>query len=375
MPVKTDLPANLVRIFYNIAPGEILLFENSSGLKHRTVRIISELNQLMHKYDREDYSIMVRQAKDYGIMVGQPDVLHLEDFIIARKSTDTENSYIMYISSINNLYGLLYKLWGVTPKRTHFSVENGSDGTEEPDEVWINADNSTTMEATDICDDCPYMSELDPSMSLISAKTPQTEEEMLAKLTELFEEAAYKGYDMAEIVNTLKKKYTENAAINYNEYGLRLDYEYTTADKTHLKRCDIYVKENDTPLQLSAIEKSTYLTYILFADGVKNVLSINFMKTLVDIYSMMADSSMKDFGGIASSKFYNAQTGRYEYNSVQSGTIIGYRNAIKDEINKHIKIKRIAQDFRIEGIKNKPFKVEKSTQELREQIRQIFHLK
>lgn len=365
MPVKTDLPASIIQELSNIAPGEILFFERSSGLEHRTSRIITELHVLKNRYDKEDYRIMVRLAND----------IRLEKSIIARKSTDTENSYIMYISSINNLYGLLYKLWGVTPKRTHFSVENGSDGTEEPDEVWINADNSTTGNTTDICDGCPYMSELDPSMSLISAKTPQTEEEMLAKLTELFEEAAYKGYDMAEIVNTLKKKYTENAAINYNEYGLRLDYEYTTADKTHLKRCDIYVKENDTPLQLSAIEKSTYLTYILFADGVKNVLSINFMKTLVDIYSMMADSSMKDFGGIASSKFYNAQTGRYEYNSVQSGTIIGYRNAIKDEINKHIKIKRIAQDFRIEGIKNKPFKVEKSTQELREQIRQIFHLK
>lgn len=315
----------------------------------------------------------------YNISIPKPDYVWTENpflkgKVIGRPLTiDKAEEYPVLVGNVRDYR----KYAGAFAKETHEELRKIKQ--EDVQVIWIpNKQGDTNLPTMVSCqfadkpEQCPRL--LDSSLSLISAKIPQSKDEMLAKLDVLFEEAAYKKYDMNEMIDMLKKKYGENAAINYDEYGLRFDYDYTSNEATTFDRFDIYVKKNDTPLKLQAIEKATYLAYILYnyGDGVMNSIPLRFQRTLADIYTKMADNSILDFGGIMSSKIYDPKINGY--NRLAITTIAGYRSAINKEINKHIPIKRLAQDFRIEGIKDQPFKVAKSTYELRKQIRRLFQV-
>ena len=318
----------------------------------------------------------------YNISIPKPEYVWTENpflkgKVIGRPLTiDKAEEYPVLVGNVRDYR----KYASAFAKETHEELRKIIQ--EDVQVIWIpNKQGDTNLPTMVSCqfadkpEQCPRL--LDSSLSLISAKIPQSKDEMLAKLDVLFEEAAYKKYDMNEMIDMLKKKYGENAAINYDEYGLRFDYDYTSNEATTFERFDIYVKKNDTPLKLQAIEKATYLAYILFndGDGVMNSIPLRFQQTLADIYNKMADNSIKDrdFGGIMSSKIYDSKINGY--NRLAITTIAGYRSAINKEINKHIPIRRLAQDFGIEGIKDQPFKVAKSTFELREQIRRLFQVK
>ena len=354
----------ILRVASQLKPGEVHIFYH-----HRFV--IGSGNTLVAYLHEDDIHIEPIYDKTTNrILVGR---------VIGRpvNDNDSANDFPVVLGNIREIevFAFIFSK-DILADRRHFS--HGDTHT-----IWIpkkqeDTTNLSIMGSSQYADkpeQCPRL--LDSSLSLLSAKIPQSKDEMLAKLNVLFEEAAYKEYDMNEMIDMLKKKYGENAAINYDEYGLRFDYDYTSNEATTFDRFDIYVKKNDTPLKLQAIEKATYLAYILFndGDGVKNSIPLSFQQTLADIYTKMADKSIKDpdFGGIMSSKIYDPKINGY--NRLAITTIAGYRSAINKEINKHIPIKRLAQDFRIEGIKDQPFKVAKSTYELREQIRRLFQVK
>ena len=220
----------------------------------------------------------------YKVRIPEPEYVRTENpflrgKVIGRPSIfDDKEKYLVLVGNVRD-----YQLFAGA-----FAIKTSEELREIPQEdvqvIWIPKQQGDTNPAIVSCqfadkpEQCPRL--LDSSLSLITAKIPQSKDEMLAKLNVLFEEAAYKKYDMNEMIDMLKKKYEENAAINYDEYGLRFDYDYTSNEATTFDRFDIYVKKNDTPLKLQAIEKATYLAYILFndGDGVMNSIPLRFQR-------------------------------------------------------------------------------------------------
>ena len=135
--------------------------------------------------------------------------------------------------------------------------------------------------------------------------------------------------------------------------------------------CDIYVAEGEEyKLDLTAGEKAVYLTFMLYEDGIriKETAESSFRSITQKIYNQLPDDNKceKTAGGIL-------DTGDVIY-EIYEKTLRGDISNIRAEIDDKIANPLIAQDFAIEGFKNKEFGISNSTPELRAQIKQAFGL-
>lgn len=194
-------------------------------------------------------------------------------------------------------------------------------------------------------------------MGLLTAKP--TQDELYKKLEEVLSEIVYNNYDIdtLELIDLLKKKSEKEG-----NYQLKIEF----AKKTESSRnfiCKIYVDDTDKSLKLTAIETAVYLTFMLYEDGIKpDYLTPKFYERLRGIYQKLS-GSVQDWsdtsGGVLVKEF-------------DTPTLNGHRSMIRKAIKKHISNKYVVDKFAIEGEKNKPFKVEKATDAIREQIKSTF---
>ena len=166
-----------------------------------------------------------------------------------------------------------------------------------------------------------------------------------------------------KVINSLK------SAI---EYKLALNIKTIKEDSlSFCTVCDIYVAEGeDYKLDLTAGEKAVYLTFMLYEDGIriKETAESSFRSITQKIYNQLPDDNKceKTAGGIL-------DTGDVIYD-VYEKTLRGDISNIRAEIADQITNPLIAQDFAIEGFKDKEFGISNSTPELRAQIKQAFGL-
>ena len=194
-------------------------------------------------------------------------------------------------------------------------------------------------------------------MGLLRAKP--TKAQLYKKLEEIMSEAVYHNYDfdIDKLVSELKVKATKEARYNFKiEFGKK-------TQNSQLYTCKIYVDDSDEPLNLSAIETAVYLTFMLFEDGIKpDYLTPKFYERIRGIYQKLSDT-VQDWsetsGGVLVKEFDVA-------------TLNGHRSMIRRALKQHISNKNVVDEFAIEGYKNKPFKVGKATDDIRNQIKSTF---
>ena len=156
------------------------------------------------------------------------------------------------------------------------------------------------------------------------------------------------------------------------EYKLALNIKTIKEDSlSFCTVCDIYVAEGEEyKLDLTAGEKAVYLTFMLYKDGIriKETAESSFRSITQKIYNQLPDDNKceKTAGGIL-------DTGDVIYD-VYEKTLRGTISTIRAEIADRIANPLIAQDFAIEGFKDKEFGISNSTPELRAQIKQAFGL-
>ena len=172
-------------------------------------------------------------------------------------------------------------------------------------------------------------------------------------------------------VDRIKQKVI-NSLKSTIEYKLALNIKTIKEDSlSFCTVCDIYVAEGeDYKLDLTAGEKAVYLTFMLYEDGIriKETAESSFRSITQKIYNQLPDDNKceKTAGGIL-------DTGDVIYD-VYEKTLRGDISNIRAEIDDKIANPLIAQDFAIEGFKDKEFGISYSTPELRAQIKQAFDL-
>lgn len=197
-------------------------------------------------------------------------------------------------------------------------------------------------------------------MGLLTAQP--TQDELYKKLEEVLSEIVYNNYDIdtEELIDLLKKKSEKEG-----NYQLRLEFDKKKADSRNFI-CKIYVDDTDKPLKLTAIETAVYLTFMLYEDGIKpDYLTPKFYERIRGIYQKLS-GTVQDWsdtsGGVLVKEF-------------DTPTLNGHRSMIRKAIKKHISNKYVVDKFAIEGHKNKPFKVDKATDAIRDQIKSTFEVK
>lgn len=204
--------------------------------------------------------------------------------------------------------------------------------------------------------DDPSFADLTHSIEFLSYKAP-TKEKTIKDLEKILSDAIYNDYDIDfdEIINRIK-------AENKRSFNLWFDYDPKDKDKVnYFTKFDIYVSKT-AKLELTAIHKAVYLTFLYYEEGqVLDDPTVGFYEVLKAIYKKLPDRVTDLENGIYSKDF-------------STTTLNGYRTEIRNAIKQHISNKNIVDEFAIEGYKGKPFKIQRSTEKLREDIIKLFGL-
>lgn len=199
--------------------------------------------------------------------------------------------------------------------------------------------------------------------------THKSREQVVKQLETALTESLANGYDIdvQEILTRLSEDWK-----NKDKYQLRVvikDIEYGRGSykrKSDKLECEFYISPSEKPLKLSAIEKATYLLFILHEKGISpSDIKTNHIRVWKKIYSKLAHSAQDNDNGLLSEKFMD---------NYKPTTMNSYRSNIRKEIHKRISNSKIVDEFAIEGEEGTPFKVQRATDEMRAEIREKFGL-
>ena len=198
------------------------------------------------------------------------------------------------------------------------------------------------------------------NLGLLSTKS---REQVVKQLETALTESLANGYDIdvQEILSRLSEEWANRSNYELRVVISEIKHGTSTSDKLE---CDFYVTPDGKPLKLSAIEKATYLLFILHKEGLDINLKPRQIALWKRIYNKIAGSVQDMENGIMNMKAEN----------YKDTTLNGYRSHIRKEIQKQISNGKIVDEFAIEGYKDEPFKVLKSTDEMRAEIREKFGL-
>ena len=199
--------------------------------------------------------------------------------------------------------------------------------------------------------------------------THKSREQVVKQLETALTESLANGYDIdvQEILTRLSEDWK-----NKDKYQLRvmiedIEYDYGSYKRKSDKlECEFYISPSEKPLNLSAIEKATYLLFIFHEGGISpSNIKTNHIRVWRKIYSKLAHSVQDNDNGLLSEDFMD---------NYKPTTLNGYRSKIRKEIHKRISNSKIVDEFAIEGEEGTPFKVQRATDEMRAEIRKKFGL-
>ena len=368
--LKNQLQYAIPDELYNIEPGQIVFFVPQKGMNPRTAfKLHSFLRGLGQFYPDSDLNLNI-------ITTGNELLI---EAIAARPAQETGTPYNVIISSCDTIAGFASQYFGEDmetimerlPK--YGGVRSGRLLINTPAiVVSIDPANSPTKEQ--VSSDSSYQAGFDLGMKIAKPEKGSPAEKKLRikeekKLEKILRECAI--LDIELDVDRIKKKVI-NSLKSTIEYKLALNIKTIKEDSlSFCTVCDIYVAEGEEyKLDLTAGEKAVYLTFMLYEDGIriKETAESSFRSITQKIYNQLPDDNKceKTAGGIL-------DTGDVIYD-VYEKTLRGVLSTIRAEVADKIANPLIAQDFAIEGFKDKEFGISYSTPELRAQIKQAFDL-
>ncbi|MCM1222297.1 MAG: hypothetical protein NC548_48305 [Lachnospiraceae bacterium] len=204
-------------------------------------------------------------------------------------------------------------------------------------------------------------------MGYLSAN-PKSYNKVKSTLEDALTESITNGLGLEDEIGSIIEKIKRECK-NKNKYQLEVKFkekvnEYGGIPKyTGLYDCRIYVDNSNKELKLTAIEKAVYLTFMLYENGIRpEYLTPKFFERLRGIYKHLTDTvqDRSDTSTGVLVKEFDAKT------------LNGYRSKIREAIKAYISNKKIVDLFAIEGYKDQPFKIEKATDKIRDDIKNTF---
>lgn len=347
-----NLRAAIPDELYDIEPGQVAYFVSKDGVDKQSSKTLSDLFRFFTGLKKKDVRIRVIPT-DNEILIGNIACRNIEEISIP---------YKIVVGPWETIVGLIseyYRVeWGDIMNKVpsmgptlRLSVSD-----ELPLVFPINPDKRPVKKSSDIGGETPD----DFSMGWLK-KRPETEKEKAEKIQQnedkirkILWECAYLGIDI-DLKGLVEAVEASNS--RSESYELSLKVEPAKAGRID---CKIYLGEN-LKLKLTAIQKAIYLTFLSLKDGlVIEEAKPDFTKRIQNIYRLLPDRSEKD-DGILHVTYIQPQTLRgviSEVNAVIARLIPG----------------GVGLEFAIEGEKNNPYKVMRSTPEIRKQIISTFSL-
>ena len=370
--IKNQLQYSIPEELFSIDPGQIVFFVPSDG------RIsMEELSTL------EDFFYCLRAAfriDSFKVSLVPTSNQLLIATIAGRNPQEIDTPYKVFVGAWDSIPGIVSQYFGEdvekivgalrTPKWRRIK-------TDSPAIVTINpANRSAQKQHKDIDQsvDSSYQSGYDMELKIAKPEPGSKAEKALKTRMERKLEKVLRDCAILDIeldVDRIKQKVI-NSLKSTIEYKLALNIKTIKEDSlSFCTVCDIYVAEGEEyKLDLTAGEKAVYLTFMLYEDGIriKDTAESSFRSITQKIYNQLPDDNKceKTAGGIL-------DTGDVIY-EIYEKTLRGDISYIRAEIDDKIANPLIAQDFAIEGFKDKEFGISYSTPELRAQIKQAFDL-
>lgn len=352
--IKHLLWAEIPEELYDIKPGHVFYFVPSKGLNITHVDLIQRtylyLMELHKDYDLQ-FSIV---PTDYNILV---------DSFVGRSPSEVGKPYKVIASTVETIAGFVSQYYDedlenllATPVSFSIIRELPKPTADPPVVVSIDPENRQVKKSASISED----SSTDFSLGWLK-KRPETEKEKAEKIRQnedkirkILWECAYLGIDI-----NLKGLVEAVEASNSKSKSYELSLKIKPA-KAGMIDCKVFVGEN-LELELTPIQKAIYLTFLSLKDGlVIEEAKPDFTKRIQTIYRLLPNRSEKD-DGILHVTYIQPQTLRgviSETNAALARLIPG----------------GVGLEFAIEGEKNNPYKVMRSTPEIRKQIITAFNL-
>lgn len=370
--IKNQLQYSIPEELFSIDPGQIVFFVPSDG------RIsMEELSTL------EDFFYCLRAAfriDSFEVSLVPTSNQLLIATIAGRNPQEIDTPYKVFVGAWDSIPGIVSQYFGEdvekivgelrTPKWRRIKTDSPAIVTIDP------ANRSAQKQHKDIDQsvDSSYQSGYDMELKIAKPEPGSKAEKALKTRMERKLEKVLRDCAILDIeldVDRIKQKVI-NSLKSTIEYKLALNIKTIKEDSlSFCTVCDIYVAEGEEyKLDLTAGEKAVYLTFMLYEDGIriKETAESSFRSITQKIYNQLPDDNKceKTAGGIL-------DTGDVIYD-VYEKTLRSDISRIRAEIDDKIANPLIAQDFAIEGFKDKEFGISYSTPELRAQIKQAFDL-
>ena len=370
--IKNQLQYSIPEELFSIEPGQIVFFVPSDG------RIsMEELSTL------EDFFYCLRAAfriDSFEVSLVPTSNQLLIATIAGRNPQEIDTPYKVFVGAWDSIPGIVSQYFGEdvekivgelrTPKWRRIKTDSPAIVTIDP----ANRPAQKQHKDIDQSVDSSYQSGYDMELKIAKPEPGSKAEKALKTRMERKLEKVLRDCAILDIeldVDRIKQKVI-NSLKSTIEYKLALNIKTIKEDSlSFCTVCDIYVAEGEEyKLDLTAGEKAVYLTFMLYEDGIriKETAESSFRSITQKIYNQLPDDNKceKTAGGIL-------DTGDVIYD-VYEKTLRSDISRIRAEIDDKIANPLIAQDFAIEGFKDKEFGISYSTPELRAQIKQAFDL-
>ena len=370
--IKNQLQYSIPEELFSIEPGQIVFFVPSDG------RIsMEELSTL------EDFFYCLRAAfriDSFEVSLVPTSNQLLIATIASRNPQEIDAPYKVFVGAWDSIPGIVSQYFGEdvekivgelrTPKWRRIKTDSPAIVTIDP----ANRPAQKQHKDIDQSVDSSYQSGYDMELKIAKPEPGSKAEKALKTRMERKLEKVLRDCAILDIeldVDRIKQKVI-NSLKSTIEYKLALNIKTIKEDSlSFCTVCDIYVAEGEEyKLDLTAGEKAVYLTFMLYEDGIriKETAESSFRSITQKIYNQLPDDNKceKTAGGIL-------DTGDVIYD-VYEKTLRSDISRIRAEIDDKIANPLIAQDFAIEGFKDKEFGISFSTPELRAQIKQAFDL-
>lgn len=370
--ISTHIPLAIPEELYHIEPGQIAYFTPKGGLDPRTA---SQISDLLACISGEYYN-----KNDVKLSIIPTDNEELIDIFAGRNPNDDGSTFYVFLSVWDTVSEFALCIFGKEDLEVILDrVEKKRKESEQslmknsPTIVWVNPEHHPEKK---MCLTCPYMDNNGGNYytEVLQAKPePGSKEEK--KLIEKEEDKLYSlmrecfVLDVDIDIDKVRKKFDE--AINdTTDYNLIIKTERNKPHhgKGEFSVFDIYVADGDQyKLDLTAVEKAIYLTFLLYGDdGIRIAGTFwEFRRTSQLIYRQMPfDERCDTTAGDMVDDDYE----------VYLKTLRGYLSTIRTKVAKKVLQPKTAIEFAIEGYKDEPYCIRRSTPEICEQLKQDLHL-
>ena len=370
--LKNQLQYSIPDELFSIEPGQIVFFVSSEG------------SISMEEYSTlDDFFYCLRAAlriDRFKVSLVPTSNQLLIATIAGRNPQEIEAPYNVFVGAWDSIPGVVSQYFGEDIEKIVGALRVPRwrrVRTDSPAIVTIDPAKRPAKEQSRGIDqgvDSSYQSGYDMGLKIAKPESGSKAEKALKTRMERKLEKVLRDCTILDIeldVDRIKQKVINSLKSTF-EYKLALNIKTIKEDSlSFCTVCDIYVAEGEeNKLDLTAGEKAVYLTFMLYEDGIriKETAESSFRSITQKIYNQLPDDNKceKTAGGIL-------DTGDVIY-EVYEKTLRSDISRIRAEIDDKIANPLIAQDFAIEGFKNKEFGISNSTPELRAQIKQAFDL-